>query len=132
MIKTFGLTHIALAVKDARRSFDFYRKVFGVVKVYDQSGFLQAQTPGSRDVLVFDENAPRIGKRGGIEHFGFRLTKPKDVEAAAKAVKQAGGKILDQGEFCPGEPYLFCADPDGYVVEIWYELPTKVDPRRAK
>ena len=132
MIKTFGLTHIALAVKDARRSFDFYRKVFGVVKVYDDGGFIQAQTPGSRDVLVFDESAPRTGKRGGIEHFGFRLTKPKDVEAAAKAVKQAGGKILDQGEFCPGEPYLFCADPDGYVVEIWYELPTKVDPKRAK
>jgi catechol 2,3-dioxygenase-like lactoylglutathione lyase family enzyme len=132
MIKTLGLTHIALAVKDARRSFDFYRKVFGLVKVYDQSGFIQAQTPGSRDVLVFDESAPRTGKRGGIEDFGFRLTKPKDVEAAAKAVKQAGGKILDQGEFCPGEPYLFCADPDDYVVEIWYELPTKVDPRRAK
>ena len=119
-------------MKDARRSFDFYRKVFGVVKVYDDGGFIQAQTPGSRDVLVFDESAPRTGKRGGIEHFGFRLTKPKDVEAAAKAVKQAGGKILDQGEFCPGEPYLFCADPDGYVIEIWYELPTKVDPKRAK
>ena len=103
-----------------------------MVKVYDDGGFIQAQTPGSRDVLVFDEKAPRTGKRGGIEHFGFRLTKPKDVEAAAKAVKQAGGKILDQGEFYPGEPYLFCADPDGYVVEIWYELPTKVDPRRAK
>ena len=142
MIKTFGLTHIALAVKDAKRSFDFYRKVFGVVKVYDDGGFLQAQTPGSRDVLVFDENppsrgrvatgAPHPGKRGGIEHFGFRLTKPKDIEAAAKAVKKAGGKILDKGEFCPGEPYLFCADPDGYVVEIWYEIPTKVDPKRAK
>jgi hypothetical protein len=27
-----------------------------------------------------------------------------------------------------GEPYLFCTDPDGYEVEIWYELPTPVDP----
>ena len=142
MIKTYGLTHIALAVKNAKRSFEFYRKVFGVVKVYDQDGFIQAQTPGTRDVLVFDENplslgygaagAPRRGKRGGIEHFGFRLTKPKDIEAAARAVKKAGGKILDKGEFCPGEPYLFCADPDGYVVEIWYELPTKVDPKSTK
>jgi catechol 2,3-dioxygenase-like lactoylglutathione lyase family enzyme len=142
MVKTYGLTHIALAVKDAKRSFEFYRKVFGVVKVYDQDGFIQAQTPGSRDVLVFDENppspgygeagAPRTGKRGGIQHFGFRLTKPKDVEVAAQAVKKAGGRVLDKGEFCPGEPYLFCADPDGYVIEIWFELPTKVDPKRAK
>ena len=66
MIKTYGLTHIALAVKDAKRSFEFYREVFGVEKVYDQGSFIQAQTPGTRDVLVFDENAKRIGKRGGI------------------------------------------------------------------
>ena len=132
MVKTYGLTHIALAVKSARRSFDFYEQVFGVIKVYDSDGFIQAQTPATRDVLVFDENAPRTGKRGGIEHFGFRLMKASDIEAAAKAVTKAGGKILDKGEFCPGEPYLYCADPDGYVVEVWYELPTPVDPKPKK
>jgi len=31
MIKTYGLTEIALAVKNAKRSFEFHRKVFGVV-----------------------------------------------------------------------------------------------------
>jgi catechol 2,3-dioxygenase-like lactoylglutathione lyase family enzyme len=130
VIKTYGLTHVALAVKDAKQSFEFYRKIFGVEKVYDQGSFIQAQTPGTRDVLVFDESAKRIGKRGGIEHFGFRLQRPEDVDLAAELVKQAGGTVLDKGEFCPGEPYLFCADPDGYVVEIWYELPTRVDPKR--
>jgi catechol 2,3-dioxygenase-like lactoylglutathione lyase family enzyme len=130
MIKTYGLTHIALAVRNAKRSFEFYRDVFGVIKIYEKGGFIQAQTPSSRDVLVFDEKAPRTGRRGGIEHFGFRLTKPSDIQLAAQTVKKAGGRILDQGEFCPGEPYLYCADPDGYVVEIWYELPTPVDPNR--
>jgi hypothetical protein len=24
--------------------------------------------------------------------------------------------------------YVFFTDPDGYQVEIWYELPTSVDP----
>lgn len=32
------------------------------------------------------------------------------------------------GEFVPGEPYVFASDPDGYEVELWYELPTPVDP----
>lgn len=50
MIETYGLTHVAVAVKDATRAFEFYRKVFGVVKVYDKGGFIQAQTPGTRDV----------------------------------------------------------------------------------
>lgn len=129
MIKTYGLTHVALAVKDAKQSFEFYRKIFGVEKIYDQEGFIQAQTPGTRDVLVFDESAKRIGKRGGIEHFGFRLQRQEDIDLAAELVKQAGGTVLDKGEFCPGEPYLFCADPDGYVMEIWYELPTPIDPK---
>jgi hypothetical protein len=35
---------------------------------------------------------------------------------------------LSQGEFCPGEPYVFFEDLDGYEVEIWYELPTPLDP----
>jgi catechol 2,3-dioxygenase-like lactoylglutathione lyase family enzyme len=129
MIKTYGLTHVALAVKNAERSFEFYRKVFGVIKVYDQNGWIQAQTPGTRDIIAFDESAPRIGSPGGVAHFGFRLIDPKDVDRAAKLVRKAGGKILDKGEFCPGEPYLFCADPDGYVVEIWYEIPTRADPK---
>jgi len=134
MVKTHGLTHIALAVRDARRSLTFYRRVFGVVEVFNQGGFIQAQTPGSRDMLVFDESAKRTGRAGGIAHFGFRLTTPDDIDAAARAVARAGGKILSRGEFCPGEPYLFAADPDGYEVEIWFEPPTKVDPpaRKAK
>src|SRR5438105_1978326 len=45
MIKTYGLTHVALAVKSAKASFEFYRKIFGVEKVYDQGSFIQAQTP---------------------------------------------------------------------------------------
>jgi hypothetical protein len=59
------------------RAFTFYKKVFGAVKVYHQGGFLQAQTPGSRDVLVFEENGKTPGTSGGIAHFGFRLTDPK-------------------------------------------------------
>jgi hypothetical protein len=63
-----------------------------------------------------------------VVHFGFRLVDPADVAAARAAVKAAGGRVLRHGAFCPGEPYVFCSDPDGYEVEIWYELPTPVDP----
>ena len=127
MVKTYGLTHIALAVKDPARSLAFYQKVFGVVPVYQQDDFIQAQTPGSRDVLVF-ERGTQAGKPGGVAHFGFRLTTPSDLPTALDAIKAAGGEIRSHGEFCPGEPYVFFVDPDGYEVEIWYEIPTSVDP----
>jgi hypothetical protein len=64
-----------------------------------------------------------------VAHFGFRLTDPADIEAAAAAVTEAGGKIREKGEFVPGEPYLFFRDPDGYEVEVWFEIPTAVDPK---
>jgi len=129
MVKTYGLTHLAIAVRDVNRASKFYRQVFGAVEVYRQNGFVQLQTPGSRDVLVFEEKKKGAGTSGGIAHFGFRLQNPKDIDAAARAVKKAGGTVKSQGEFVPGEPYLFATDPDGYEIEIWYELPTPVDPK---
>ena len=128
MIRTHGLTHIALAVHDLDRAARFYQDVFGAIEVYRNPGFLQLQTPGSRDVIVLEEGRKNLGRMGGVAHFGFRLVDPGDIHAAAEAVTTAGGRILEQGDFCPGEPYIFAADPDGYQVEIWYELPTPVDP----
>lgn len=129
MVKTYGLTHVAVAVRDLDRTEAFYRSILGAVVVYRDAGFLQMQTPGARDVLVFEKNAKAAGKAGGVMHFGFRLTKAKDIEAARDAVKEAGGTITETGEFVPGEPYLFATDPDGYTIEIWYEIPTPVDPQ---
>src|SRR5438477_6249495 len=77
-IRTHGLTHLALAVRDPKRSLRFYRKVFGAVAVYENENFIQAQTPGSRDVLVFERNPKRAGRAGGVVHFGFRLVDAAD------------------------------------------------------
>ena len=127
-IRTYGLTHLALAVEDPARAFDFYHQVFGMVAVYRERDFIQAQTPGTRDVLVFERSAGNVGAGGGIAHYGFRLTDPRDIDAAVAAVRAAGGTLVEQGEFVPGEPYAFVRDRDGYLLEIWYEIPTPVDP----
>lgn len=133
MIKTYGLTHLALAVRDVTRAARFYHLVFGAVVVYKGAGFVQLQTPGARDVLVLEErDRAKAGTSGGIAHFGFRLQNPRDVDAAALAIKRAGGTIKEQGEFVPGEPYVFARDPDGYEIEVWYEIPTPVDPRPSR
>jgi catechol 2,3-dioxygenase-like lactoylglutathione lyase family enzyme len=121
MVRTFGLTHISLAVEDAERSLRFYHRVFGVEASYRDSGTIQAATPGCHDVIVFDQTATQPGKPGGVGHFGFRLIAPGDIDLAVAEVERAGGKILRRGEFSPGYPYAYVEDPDGYEIEIWYE-----------
>lgn len=128
MVKTHGLTHVAVAVRDVNRASKFYRAVLGAEEIYKSDHFVQLQTPGTRDVMVFEKDPKRAGKAGGIVHFGFRLQNPRDIDKAARAVKKAGGRIKEQGEFVPGEPYVFVEDPDGYEIEIWYEIPTRLDP----
>ena len=59
--------------------------------------------------------------RGGIDHFGFRLKDPAHIDQALEEAKAAGARILRQGEFGPGLPYLYNEDPDGYTIEIWFE-----------
>jgi catechol 2,3-dioxygenase-like lactoylglutathione lyase family enzyme len=130
MIKTFGLTHVAVAVASIDRAARFYQQVFGCVEVYRGDRFVQLQTPGTRDVLVFEErDEANVGTSGGIAHYGFRLQAPQDIDAAADEIVRAGGVVKEKGEFVPGEPYLFARDPDGYEIEVWFEIPTSVDPR---
>ena len=120
--KTYGLTHIAIAVRDLDRTLLFYQKVFDVEVMYHQDDFLQVTTPGSNDIIVFEKKTAEYGKTGSIAHFGFRLRNAKDIEEMTDRIVSAGGQIVDKGEFVPGEPYVFFRDPDGYEIEVWYEL----------
>lgn len=121
MIKTHGLSHVALCVVDPERSLAFYRSVFGVREYFRDDTTIQVLGPGQYDVIAFEKRPANAGMIGGIIHFGFRLTRPGDIDAAAGAVMAAGGTIVSRGEFGPGLPYAFVRDPDGYEIEIWYE-----------
>ena len=101
----------------------FYQQVFDMQTMYHEPSFIQLTTPDCNDILVFQKKeTSAIGKTGGIAHFGFRLRDPKDIDEIVDKVKKAGGTIIERGEFLPGSPYVFFKDPDGYEVEVWYEL----------
>jgi catechol 2,3-dioxygenase-like lactoylglutathione lyase family enzyme len=121
MIKTHGLSHIALCVADPERSLAFYRSVFGVREYFRDESTIQVLGPGPHDVIAFEKRPANAGAPGGIIHFGFRLIRPEDIDVAVAAIKAAGGTVLSQGLFGPGLPYAFVRDPDGYEIEIWFE-----------
>ncbi len=120
--KTLGLSHLALRVRDPEASAAFYARAFGC-EVYSRRGSqVQVKGPGPNDVLAFDRDEEGgAGRAGGIQHFGFRLADPSDLDAAVAAAVEAGGRLVDRGEFAPGVPYAFVADPDGYEIALWWE-----------
>src|SRR4029077_13550039 len=81
MVRTYGLTHINLLVRDVERSLRFYRQVFGVEEYGRTEGLVHCRTPGCHDVISFDEQASGAGESGGIVHFGF-LPRQAPVSAA--------------------------------------------------
>lgn len=121
MLQTYGLTHIALKVKDLDKSRLFYQQMFGCKVMYETDKFVQIQTPGANDIIVLEKAGEVSQNDNRIIHFGFRLKNPQAVDFLIEHVKKAGGQIKEAGEFVPGEPYVFLFDPDGYEIEIWYE-----------
>lgn len=131
--KTFGLTHVALAVTDPERSFRFYEHLLGAKLLAGLQGregedlsdqdVVEFGTPGCYDVIVLTRARDGdTGSTGQLAHFGFRLVERVDPDTLAKRVEAAGGTVVEKGRFrSSGEPYVFARDPDGYAVELWFE-----------
>jgi catechol 2,3-dioxygenase-like lactoylglutathione lyase family enzyme len=122
MIRTQGLTHIHLVVRDLERSLRFYQGVFGMQERFrDGPKMVFLNTPGSRDLITLNEDpaeAQLAGVNGGVAHFGFRLADPAAVDTAIAEVQAAGGKLIRRGEHAPGIPFAYVQDPDGYLIEL--------------
>jgi catechol 2,3-dioxygenase-like lactoylglutathione lyase family enzyme len=122
VIKTEGLTHIHLVVRDLDRSLAFYQRVFGMEERFrDGPNLVFLSTPGSRDSITLNESASErdsAGASGGVAHFGFRRVEGQELDDAIAQVEEAGGRLLQRGEHAPGVPFAYVADPDGYVIEL--------------
>lgn len=122
MIKTHGLNHIHLLVRELGRSLAFYQNVFGLEERFrDGPKMVFLNTPGSTDVITLNEDpsaADRAGDNGGVAHFGFRRDLSVDLDQAIREIEEAGGKLVERGEHHPGASYAYVQDPDGYVIEI--------------
>jgi catechol 2,3-dioxygenase-like lactoylglutathione lyase family enzyme len=122
MIKTEGITHVHIVVRDLDRSLRFYTQVFGMRELFREgSTMVFLRTPGAADTLTLNEDPAlrdEAGVNGGFQHFGFRLLDKADLDRAVEEVEAAGGRLLRRGEHEPGHPFAYIADPDGYTLEL--------------
>lgn len=121
-IRTEGLTHIHLVVRDLDRSLRFYRGVFGMEELpREDEEMVFLRTPGASDTVTLRQSgAPddRPGDAGGIAHFGFRLAEEADLDRAVREVERACGRLIRRGEHPDGQLFAYVADPDGHVIEL--------------
>ena len=122
MIRTRGLYHIHLVVRDLERSLRFYQGVFGMEEQFRAGPkMVFLRTPCSADLVTLNEDpreAPNAGVHGGIAHFGFKLERESDLDAAVAEIEAAGGRVVERGSHGDGHPFAYVADPDGYVIEL--------------
>ena len=111
--------HFGLAVRDPRRSADWYVRHLGLRKEFT---FENGVAVGNDSItLALFKGAPRPAT---IEHVSFHLTDMRMLRAALRFLKAAGVEIEDPGDEigpeAPGSPHLalWLHDPDGYRLEL--------------
>ena len=99
------IDHVAIAVNDLEAAIKYYSDVFGAEvdhrEVVESDGveeallkvaesYVQLLTPTSDDSPV----AKYLANKGeGLHHIGYRV---KDCAAALQAIKDAGGRVIDE------------------------------------
>ena len=69
MVRTYGLTHINLAVRDLGRALRFYEEVFGLREHGRGDGLVHTRASGRQDILTFAEDPDAAGLSGAGSAF---------------------------------------------------------------
>ena len=113
------LRHVALAVQDEDRSRAFYERWFGFeVAERAADGVLMLHGPG--DVVLAlgpAEGAPALP---AFLHFGFASRDPGEVRELRAALEGEGLTLVEAWDE-PDYVSVKVADPDGYVIEAFWE-----------
>ena len=119
------LDHVALAVREPARSLAFYRDTLGVDGEVreEEYGFVIVTTSGLSFTLFRGEPPADMGDF----HVGVGLADAAAVAAARDAFRAQG---IVEHEWCdePGYASVKVLDPDGYVVEVSWDISGPFSP----
>jgi catechol 2,3-dioxygenase-like lactoylglutathione lyase family enzyme len=121
-IPTRGLRHLALNVVDVSASVEFYSSLFGMRVVW-QPDPDNAYLSSGCDNLALHRASADVSQRGQrLDHLGFIVERPEDVDRAAEALAVRRIPLLRPPRtHRDGSRSLYLTDPDGNVIQILYE-----------
>ena len=120
-----GLRHVALNVRDVRKSLAFYSTVLGLKLEWmpdEENAYL---TSGS-DNLALHQLPPgsEPGPIQTVHHIGFVVRLPEDVDRWADRIHRQGITLAAQPKtHRDGARSFYFHDPDGLLIQLIYHPP---------
>jgi catechol 2,3-dioxygenase-like lactoylglutathione lyase family enzyme len=118
MIKTNGLNHIALRVKDPERTAQFYMDLFNMEITRRTPEMIFLKTIGSMDMITLNRSDADLTPDQGMVHFGF-IVEPTQFDTALQTIEAKATPIVSGPGTREQGRYVFISDPDGYTVELF-------------
>jgi len=125
-VKIESVNHVALQVRDAEKSAQFYQDYCGMEIVHSrQDGDIHVRwvrLPNQKDgfmIVLLETLADLSGAAGSMDHIGIYVESRKEVDDVAARAHGAG--ILVEGPIYAGEIvgyYCMIQDPDGNLIEF--------------
>jgi catechol 2,3-dioxygenase-like lactoylglutathione lyase family enzyme len=113
------LNHLHLHVRNVDRSKRFYESYFGFRERVRHGNILFLRNASGFDLALVPDRTPLSFPEWF--HFGFRLGGARAVRMLHDHMSSKGGQVQDIEEY-PGYMTFRCADPDGYGIEVYWEV----------
>lgn len=117
------LRHVALRVEDLATCERFYVDVLGMTVEWrpDEDN---VYLTGGGDNLALHREPAGVAARGALDHLGFVVRRPEDVDAWAQILRTAGVDLASEPRtHRDGARSLYVHDPAGNLVQIIYHPP---------
>ena len=118
-----GMRHIALRVREIKRSREFYRENFGMEVVWEPDPENVYLSSGVDNLALHElPKGAEPSQEQQLDHLGFVVESIAKVQELEKEFRGRGVKILHSFKLHrDGSASFYCTDPDGIVIQMLYE-----------
>lgn len=119
-----GINHITIRVNDIDRAEEFYGDILGFELERKMGKSMAVYKVGDEDTIVLVEAETSYDPNSRdfrVDHFGFYLDSEEQVDDMAEYLREKEVTILSGPANRKKGRFLFASDPDGNMLEFFYE-----------